>query len=947
MTDQATSRFLTHRRISLKVVILIALTGAGILPPFAFLTYASLHQFDPSGAFGALSLEHFAAIFTSRAFGPTLLNSVLYSLGSALLALALGAAQAWLAERTDARLRQVLYVASIVSLGVPYILYIVAWLLLLSKAGPVNAILHQLFGGNGPYINVYSLGGMIFIEGMLWSPLAFLLLCPVFRNSDASFEEAAATCGAGVFATLRYVTLGMVRPALLALGLLVFIKASEAFEVPALVGLPGSKRVLTSTIYQTLTLSIPPDNGSASAFGVLLLIIMAILLQIYNRVAAQTYRYQTVTGKGFRPRVVRLGRWRYAAGALIVAIPLVVIVIPLATILWAALLPYYQPFSVAALPLLGFGNFTQVLNAQSFRDSIANTLMLGASAATIVTLVSAVAGWCVARRVPGSRLLDALVALPLVFPAIVLGLAFLQIFVHAGTLIYGSLLSLVIVSIVAYMPYGLRYAQLGVIQIHPELEEAAAVAGARQARTFIRVVLPLLVPGADLVLAVRVPARGPCRLADAATGRAGLANRGRDAVRLLEQRTDRRTRRAWLRVDGNYDGLQRRVPRAGATLSTADRLKAQRAPVLAPSIDRGGVASATGRSSALSAPSASTSPAPNMTSLPFGPRSRAVDCRNGAHLRRIEAWFALQQERGDAGHERGRVGRPRADLVKTIRDRDQESSTRRRDGDMTSAIGLLENPCLLHPARACHRDHIRIGRRKERRRFPARRCRRQQSARCPCSVAASSVRDVMGGSDGPAKLILITLRAIRCRPIPIPSRMFQVAPVPVGPNTRAARMRASGGRAEDRALRHDQAGNGCPVLGETRQERDRIVGVGDSAVELRMQWIDAGIDHSDQDVFALRAWRACRRQMQACRSGIASGRARWSMPAATRRDSSAARRSPAASPSSCAHHGTVTTERRSLIRQRVQGIAAQAQRPGSPIGSAGRAARYRCSVRRS
>ena len=217
------------------------------------------------------------------------------------------------------------------------------------------------------------------------------------------------------------------------LGCLVFIKASESFEVPALVGLPGSARVLTSTIYQRLTLDMPPDVGSASAFGVLLLVVMALLLQVYSRVAAQTHRYQTVTGKGFRPRVIRLGRWRYVAGALIVTIPFIVVVIPLATILWAALLPYYQPFSLKAVPLLGFGNFVQVLNSPSFRGAIVNSLMLGAAAATLVTALSAVAGWCVARRVAGSRLLDALAALPLVFPAIVLGLAFLEIFVHAGS----------------------------------------------------------------------------------------------------------------------------------------------------------------------------------------------------------------------------------------------------------------------------------------------------------------------------------------------------------------------------------------------------------------------------------------------------------------------------------------------------------------------------------
>jgi iron(III) transport system permease protein len=481
-------------RYSPQVVILSVLLCAGVIPPFVFLAYSSLHELDPTGGFGAFTFGHFAAIFSSRTFGSVIVNSAVYSLGSALLALAIGATQAWLAERTDAFLRQVLYVSSIVSLGIPYVLYIVAWILFLGKAGPVNAALQQMFGGTEPYINIYSLGGMIFVEGMLWSPLAFLLLSPVFRNSDASFEEAASICGASLFSTLRYVTLGMARPALLALGLLVFIKASESFEVPALVGLPGSARVLTSTIYQRLTLDMPPDVGSASAFGVLLLVVMALLLQIYSRVAAQTHRYQTVTGKGFRPRVIRLGRWRYAAGALIIAIPFIVVVIPLATILWAALLPYYQPFSIKALPLLGFGNFVQVLNSPSFRGSIVNSLELGAAAATLVTALSAVAGWCVARRVVGGRLLDALAALPLVFPAIVLGLAFLEIFVHAGSRIYGSLLSLVVVSVVAYMPYGLRYAQLGVIQIHPELEEAAAIAGARQARTFIRVVLPLLIP---------------------------------------------------------------------------------------------------------------------------------------------------------------------------------------------------------------------------------------------------------------------------------------------------------------------------------------------------------------------------------------------------------------------------------------------------------------------
>jgi iron(III) transport system permease protein len=475
-------------------LILIVLLAGGVLPAFLFLALNSLHEVDATGGLGAFTFDHFITIFASRAFGPTVLNSALYSLGAALLALLIGALQAWLAERTDAPFRQLLYLASIVSLGIPYVLYIVAWLLFLGRAGVINTLLQEWLGGVGPYINVYSLGGMIFVEGMLWSPLAFLLLAPVFRNADASFEEAAGICGAGVLSTMRYVTFGMARPAFLALGLLVFIKASESFEVPALGGLPGSTRVLTSTIYQRLTLDIPPDTGSASAFGILLLAVMAVLLQVYGRVVAQTHRYRTVTGKGYRPRIVRLGGWRYFAGILIIAVPCIVVLIPVANIVWAALLPFYQPFSVAALPKVELDNFIKVFNSPSFRDAIINTLLLGATTATVVTALSAVAGWCVARKAPGGRLIDTMAALPLIFPAIVLGLAYLNLFVQGGTQIYGTLLSLVIVSVVAYIPYGLRYAQLGVIQIHPELEEAAIIAGARQYGMFLRIVLPLLTP---------------------------------------------------------------------------------------------------------------------------------------------------------------------------------------------------------------------------------------------------------------------------------------------------------------------------------------------------------------------------------------------------------------------------------------------------------------------
>ena len=321
------------------VIGLGGLLALAVLPPFLFLLLASVHEFEIDGSYGALTLNHFRVIAGSGKLFSLVLNSAIYSMGAALLALVVGASQAWLAERTDAPWRSWLWFASIISLGVPYVLYIGGWLLFLGKSGPVNAALKTILDTVGPPVNIYSIPGMIFVEGMIWSPLAFLMLTSVFRNSDASFEEAAVMSGAGTLTTLRRVTLGMAGPALLAFALIVFIRASESFEVPALVGIPGSARVLTSTIFQSLHLEMPPNVGEAAAFGVILLAIMSLLLRLYDQMVRNAHRYRTVTGKGFRPRVVALGYLRPIAGLLIVIIPFVVIAIPLSNIVWAAILP--------------------------------------------------------------------------------------------------------------------------------------------------------------------------------------------------------------------------------------------------------------------------------------------------------------------------------------------------------------------------------------------------------------------------------------------------------------------------------------------------------------------------------------------------------------------------------------------------------------------------------
>lgn len=476
-------------RVGLTGILLLIL-----LPLVGFLIFTSLHQTQIDGSFGPTTVRFFTGLIGSARFLENVVNTLLYSFGAALVAIVLGTIQAWLAERTDAHARPLLYVVAILSLSIPYVLYTVGWLLFLGRAGPVNAVLQAITGSAAPVINVYTMSGQILIEGLLWTPVAFLLLAAVFRNADASFEEASLMSGASVGQTMRNISMRLAAPAILALALLVFIRAIESFEVPALVGMPGRFYVLTTEVFTEIFGMSPPNYGRAAALSVILVGCVAVLLWFYARLSRHSYKYRTVTGKGFRPRQVSLGHWRLLASAAIILNAVIIIGIPFFMLLWAALLPYYQPVSLAGFSQLSLKFFAMVASNGTLRDTLSNTAILGIGTATAVTAISAAGGWFIARRHPGAWLLDQLASAPLAFPAIVLGLAFLNLFLASPLPLYGTVTSLVIASAIACLPYGIRYGTVGVSQLHPELEEASRASGASETTTFLRVVVPLIAP---------------------------------------------------------------------------------------------------------------------------------------------------------------------------------------------------------------------------------------------------------------------------------------------------------------------------------------------------------------------------------------------------------------------------------------------------------------------
>src|SRR5262249_30427064 len=205
--------------------------------------------------------------------------------------------------------------------------------------------------------SVNSLWGMILIEGMIWAPLGFLLLSSVFRLSDASFEEAAMMSGAGVFTTFRRITMKLALPALLALLLLVFIRAFEAFDIPALVGGAGGVSVLSTDIFESIRKDLPSNYGQAGAFSIVLMLVVVLLLSLHRHLLRHSERYQTITGKGYRPRLLHLGSWRYLAAAVLCLFFVVLLVLPLGMIVLASLLPFYDGVHLDVLGRLTTDNY--------------------------------------------------------------------------------------------------------------------------------------------------------------------------------------------------------------------------------------------------------------------------------------------------------------------------------------------------------------------------------------------------------------------------------------------------------------------------------------------------------------------------------------------------------------------------------------------------------------
>ena len=476
------------------LALLIVISALVVLPPFFYLIKSSFTVPLP-GFRTAIGLDNYQRVLELS--GVQLWGATIgFALGSSVMAIFLGFTVAWLIARTNVPLRQTVFVAAFLSLAAPLIVKGIGWILLLGpNNGLINVWLRAAFGLDGTPIELFGLGGMIFVEGLLWTPVALLLALPPLSAMDPALEEAALMCGASRWQTLARVTLPLARPAIFAVLLLSFIRALEAFEVPLLIGIPGGVITVTTALYQSMHSGFLPRYGEASAYAVLLIGAVAVPLYLYYRATKETQKFATITGKGFRPSRIDLGRWKYACALWVLIIPLA-LGAPLLLLLWASFLPIYTAPALDDLSRMSLANYFAAVTREDTVSGLWNSFLVGTGSAAAVAVSALVLSWVVVRRRETIRwLLDVIASLPLIFPGIVLGIAVLVEFLNLRFIpIYGTVWIVIFALSVKFLPYGMRFCYSNLLSIDRQLEESARVCGAGTLKVLRAIVLPLTMP---------------------------------------------------------------------------------------------------------------------------------------------------------------------------------------------------------------------------------------------------------------------------------------------------------------------------------------------------------------------------------------------------------------------------------------------------------------------
>ncbi|MGU3400624.1 ABC transporter permease [Brucellaceae bacterium D45D] len=474
----------------------LSILGLVVLTPILLIVYQSFLSgpfFDASVTIG---LSAFDFVFSDPDFYAAFGTTVLFAIGVVAIAVPLGAGAAFLMVRTDLIGRRWIEPLILVPMFLSAVVIGFGYTVSVGPSGFFSLAFESLFGFV-PW-RLYGLPGLILIGGIGHVPHVYLYVSSAMRNISADMEEAARSTGANVWQVAWNVTWPLCMPAIIFATSLNVLLAFESFGLPLVLGDPAGTVVLTTYIYKLTTLLGVPSFQLMAVVAVLLLVMTLPLVFIQRKLLARSRRYVTVGGKAARSARICLTPGQQAIALTAVGLWIfLAIICPISGIFVRAFVDSWGR-GINLLDHLTLQNFEHLLDVPVLARSVVNTVILalgGGAVAVLMYLLVALAG----HRQYGWKngLLDYLVLLPRALPGLVVGLAFFWVFLFVPLLqpLRPTLISLLIAYIVVGLSYGLRMIQAMLMQVSPDLEEAARTTGASTGKIWRSVVIPIIRPG--------------------------------------------------------------------------------------------------------------------------------------------------------------------------------------------------------------------------------------------------------------------------------------------------------------------------------------------------------------------------------------------------------------------------------------------------------------------
>ena len=457
------------------------------------MVYLIIKAFFPEGSF---TFDVFQRLYTYQMNLGALKNTLIAATVTMVLGTLIAFPLAWLVGRTNLFGKKFFRSLFVLTYMVPPYVGAMAWLRLLNpNVGTMNQFFRLIFGlGDTPGpLNIYTLGGLIWVLTTFYYPYAFITISRAMEKMDPSLEEASRISGASPLLTVFRVTLPMMTPSLIAGALLVFVAAMSCYGIPSIIGAPGKVHTVTTRIIEYNGLGAQ-GISDATGLAVFLMALAILILYLSDFVVARK-QYITVSGKSTRPNIVDLGKWRVPLTVLVSLFATIVVLIPFATILTTS-------FKIdVGKSLFDPENFTltqwqTIFSRSETMSCLKNSLIFGVVTATVGIVVACTMSYLLQRtKIRGRKLPDFLITLGSGTPSVVIALGLIMTMKgDFGVNIYNTAYIMIVAYLIKYLMMGMRTVVSAMSQIHVSLEECSQISGASWTRTMLKITGPLIFP---------------------------------------------------------------------------------------------------------------------------------------------------------------------------------------------------------------------------------------------------------------------------------------------------------------------------------------------------------------------------------------------------------------------------------------------------------------------